>query len=406
MIHHQQESSHEEQRPQHDSPSRHTVITRLFLPIFSAKYKTEVTAHCLLDALSSRVIPADIADDSELQLLHETSGYLWKPPAINRVFDIRTFFSLYHAPFARAAPLLFQKLRSEAVFGIDEAAYQYAFTQPLQPVDSLGFSGSLFFFTADGTQLVKSIGRKFEYTFLYEKMLEGYAFYVSLHGGDTLLCRIMDVVYTFHHRIGAWLGVSPSHYIVMKNTLHSLDTDRGCQKWDLKPPGFFEPTRDLVPDSVKTEAAKSGLADQLEASDKILLDRRGKQQLMGLLERDTEFLKDMRTIDYSLLLGRYPVAMFSDKELLETDFAKGVKSADGKWVYRMCLLDFLWNVDQLRPKVMKTAGKILPEQTITTEPEMYREAFLKMMDEYIVVPGKEEDEISSDEDYEHVEVQS
>jgi hypothetical protein len=43
----------------------------------------------------------------------------------------------------------------------------------------------------------------------------------------------------------------------------------------------------------------------------------------------------------------------------------------------MCLLDFFWNVQQLHPKLIKVAGKALPEQTVTTEPERYREEFLK-----------------------------
>jgi len=185
----------------------------------------------------------------------------------------------------------------------------------------------------------------------------------------------------------------------MENVLSNLDKDRGCRKWDLKPQNFFEPTRDLVPDDLKTEAAKSGLADELD--EEIVLSKHDRDDLMALLEKDTKFLEEMGTIDYSLLLGRYPIEMFEGEggslkwggegtsnaggAPPEERFVKGVRSGDGKWVYRMCVLDWLWNVDQLRPKVMRTAGKVLPEQTVTTEPGRYREEFVKMMDEYIHV---------------------
>ena len=151
---------------------------------------------------------------------------------------------------------------------------------------------------------------------------------------------------------------------------------------------FFEPTRDLVPDPIKTEQAKRGLAGELD--DKLVLTRREKGLLMQQIERDTAFLQDMKTIDYSLLLGRYPIDMFHPPRqdggerdpmaLLAggaADFVRGVRSADGKWVYKMALLDFFWNIEQLRPRIMKAAGQLLPEQTITTEPERYRKEFLR-----------------------------
>lgn len=85
---------------------------------------------------------------------------------------------------------------------------------------------------------------------------------------------------------------------------------------------------------------------------------------------------EMQTIDYSLLLGRYPVEMFGEISQPES-YMTGVRSGDGKWVYRMCIVDFLWNVKQLHPKVIQVAGAALPEQTVTTQPHRYRDEFLK-----------------------------
>lgn len=212
----------------------------------------------------------------------------------------------------------------------------------------------------------------YQYKFLYDHLIKAYGDYLRSNP-KTLLCRITDVLYSFDFRIGSFLG-SPSHYMIMKNSLQDLDKDKGCRKWDLKPQNFFEPTRDLVPDKMKTEAAKSGLADELD--EEIVLTQKQKDQLMFLLKQDVEFLTEIETIDYSLLLGRYPKEHFGETQQPES-FISGVTSGDGKWVYKMCIVDFLWNVKQLHPKVIQIAGTALPEQTVTTVPPKYKDEFLK-----------------------------
>lgn len=72
--------------------------------------------------------------------------------------------------------------------------------------------------------------------------------------------------------------MAPSHYIVVSNALEGPDKESGCGKWDLKPQNFFEPTRDLALDDMKTEAAKSGLAGKLD--ERIVLSRHQKNELM------------------------------------------------------------------------------------------------------------------------------
>lgn len=166
------------------------------------------------------------------------------------------------------------------MFGLSEEHYQNQWTRKLRPVDGLGFSGSLFFFTDDRSFVVKSIGRRFEYAFLYEKLMNPLGAYYHANP-STLLTYITDVLYSFDRRLGSYLGLSPSHYIVMTNVLEGLDKENGCRKWDLKPQDFFEPTRDLVPNDMKTEATKSGLADELD--EKIILSRHQKNELMYTL---------------------------------------------------------------------------------------------------------------------------
>ncbi|KAF3919183.1 hypothetical protein AA313_de0207202 [Arthrobotrys entomopaga] len=254
----------------------------------------------------------------------------------------------------------------------------------MTPASGLGFSGSLFFFTKDRSYIVKSVGRRFEYTFLYTQCIGAYAKYIT-ENTKSLFCRITDVLFCFDQHLGGVLGVSPSHYIIMENLLKEMDVEKGWVKWDLKPQKFFEPTRDLIPDTIKTEQAKSGLADAMEDG-RIILTKEQRHELWILLERDTEFLETIETIDYSLLLARFPVSKNPElKPPKPETWITGVTSADGKYVYRACIVDFLWNVNQLQAKITKTAGMLLPEQTVTTEPGRYRREFLSMVDEYVDV---------------------
>ncbi|KAK6534771.1 hypothetical protein TWF281_006072 [Arthrobotrys megalospora] len=345
--------------------------------VFSKEYKTQVITHSIRRAFQ--------------ESLGTEEDYLdpkWPPysaPPIVRTFSLSKFFRLFDLPFKRAAPLLFQELRTEE-WKIDEKHYHNQFEGKLNPVGGLGFSGSLFFFTEDRSFIVKSVGRRFEYTFLYTKCIEAYGKYITTYPAS-LLCRLTDVLFCFDRHLGGALGISPSHYVVMENLLQGMDVEKGWTKWDLKPQQFFEPTRDLIPDKIKTEQAKSGLADAME-DDRIILTKKQRDELWALLEKDTEFLESIKTIDYSLLLGRFPISQNKDlkpSRFKHENWITGVTSADGKHVYRACIVDFLWNVDQLQAKITRTAGKLLPEQTVTTEPGRYRREFLAMMEEYIEV---------------------
>ncbi|PWW78129.1 hypothetical protein C7212DRAFT_293818 [Tuber magnatum] len=257
-------------------------LARLVLLLFSTKYKIDMTVHSILKPFRD-----PLASGDELQLQTEEMDCLagvphnnqWRSPEVRRNFNLVTFFSLYYAYFHRAAPLLFYHLRKD-IFKLDEEHYQNQFTKKLCPADGLGFSGSLFFYSDDKGLIVKSIGRRFEHAFLYGTLMNPLGKYYRECLG-TLLSEITGVLYTFDHRLGECLGVSPSHYIVMANVLEELDKGKGCKKWGLKPQGFFEPIRDLVPDDVKAKAAKSGLADGLD--EEIVLGRKQKAHLMCAL---------------------------------------------------------------------------------------------------------------------------
>ncbi|KAF3925543.1 hypothetical protein ABW21_db0201459 [Orbilia brochopaga] len=209
--------------------------------VFSKSYKTNV-----IDNSIRRAFDEPLGDEADYKDPN------WPPhsaPPIVRTFSLSKFFRLYDLPLRRAAPLLFKQLRTEE-WNITEEKYNGQLDSPLTPVTGLGFSGSLFFFTKDSTFIVKSVGRRFEYTFLYTQYIEAYGTYM-LENPQSLLCRMTDVLFCFDRHLGGVLGISPAHYVVMQNLLQGMDVERGWRKWDLKPQKFFEPTRDLIPDKIK-----------------------------------------------------------------------------------------------------------------------------------------------------------
>ena len=167
----------------------------------------------------------------------------------------------------------------------------------------------------------------------------------------------------------------------------------------MRHPSLPQPLRDLIPDPLKTKSTHEGLADTLAPEDHLVLTRAQRDTLSRVLEQDLVFLERMEVIDYSLPLGCWPADLESELELpigftrddpsemvsggelaaevrsgaSELDgattrlnpsmaagctkdadqFIRGIKSADGKWIYRMSIVDFTWNVNKLRPIATK-----------------------------------------------------
>ncbi|CAG7853017.1 SubName: Full=Uncharacterized protein {ECO:0000313/EMBL:CCA70892.1} [Serendipita indica DSM 11827] len=414
-----------------------TSLRDAIKPIYSKEYRVNMTARSIQSALKRdfeqerREIKRADREQWDWGLPLKTKWRLTKMPLI------------YMVHLQRAAPLEFARLREEH-FSITDESYRAVTASSLKSLSNLGLSGSAFFHTegpsTNAGLIIKSINRAFEYEFMHETLLPRYIEYIEARpGADSLLTRITDVLFCADLSLGEALNVSPRHYMVMVDVLGDLKAVKGAQKWDLKPSGFFEPTRDLVPDIIKSEATKSGLADTLDADVRIKLTKSQYDDLIRVLEQDTAFLEELETVDYSLLLGRFPASSspqpplgldasstvhlpISDvlqqgaskikralgisssqetedvaptagasasgregQKLTGDDFTKGVLSADGEWVYRLTIVDFLWNVNKLVPTVMRTAGKVLPDQTITTEPARYRQEFMKMVEEYVEV---------------------
>lgn len=258
----------------------------------------------------------------------------------------------------------------------------------LQPMAEMGYSGSTFFTTSDCKYLIKSVPRRFEHTFFRDDMLLPYADHMR-NNPQSLLIRITDFLQCEQYSIGFIFGLAPSHHIVMENIKHTeQESAHAWESWDLKPMSYFYPERDVAGGVLTSEATKSKLADDF--NDRIVLSLHQAETLKYQLQKDTRLLANGNAVDYSLFLVRIPTP-FELSDAGQSDWRTGVKSADGKYVYRAALLDFFWATHKVHARAMTSLinGYNLiddhgPMSVTTTAPE-YRMRFLKMCEEIVEV---------------------
>lgn len=345
---------------------------------------------------------------------------------------VLSFFSFFKLLLARYRGPDFQSLRKD-VWRLDEKEYTESFNDQVQapptgnegpgeqpqntrkgkgkmrmelsPIGDLGYSGSTFFTTPNGKFLIKSLPRRFEHEFFTHDLFDNYVAHMRDHP-HSLLVRITDMVYTPHATLGGIVGTAPTHHIIMENLLYGRDTDNDWRrmKWetyDLKPSDYFFPERDIADGRLAPESVKDKLID--EFPDRIRVSAQAKKELLNLLEADTQLLSNNNAIDYSLFLVRYPGPNSSGEGDDDTPpepvpfvasdataWRTGMQDADGKWVYRVIVLDFFWARHKFRARAMtslvKTFNKLAHKgpMSITANPIEYRTRFMDMIRQLVV----------------------
>ena len=222
---------------------------------------------------------------------------------------------------------------------------------------------------------------------------------------DSLLVRITDFLEA-KSNVGSTFGAAPSHHIVMENTKFGEKDDKRkdveWQTWDLKPMSYFYPERDIAGGALTSKETKEKLADNF--SETLVLSLDDAEDLKANLQKDTAMLAKANAVDYSLFLVRIPLdkadsGNTADGLPLEPpqvppgppSWRTGVKSSDGKYIYRAALLDFFWAKHKVHAQAMtgliKTYNLVDNQgpMSVTTTSDEYRERFLKMCNEMIEV---------------------
>ncbi|KPI39627.1 uncharacterized protein AB675_3356 [Cyphellophora attinorum] len=343
---------------------------------------------------------------------------------IKRVLIVLSaFFTLFQLRLTRIKDDVFERLRTKS-WEMDDEAYRSSFSgdEPLETKGDMGYSGSSFFTTKDGKYLIKSVPRQFEHSYFRDDLLEPYAKHME-ENARSLLIRITDFLGWKHFSIGGILGLVPTYHITMENLLIGQDEadSAGGGDWetfDLKPADYFFPERDIAGGKLASEATKSRLADKFD--DKIVLSQEQHDIFIRQLEQDTTLLASHNAVDYSLFLVRIPLSNPQNPFADEPDhdnapeapdfppfappspptWRTGVRSADGKYVFRAQILDFFWAKHKVTPKLFTfliKAWNLIDRKgpmSITTTPDEYRERFLRMCEHFVEVKEDGEDEAS------------
>ncbi|EQL02089.1 hypothetical protein G6O67_005512 [Ophiocordyceps sinensis] len=342
---------------------------------------------------------------------------------------LASFFSLYRLAMTRYRSSDFLQLRRD-FWELDEDEYRDSFrlssscdgaSPRLVPAGNLGYSGSTFFTTPNGMYLVKSLPRRFEHHFFTHDLFDSYAAHM-MDGPDSLLVRIVDMVYTPRATLGGLLGTAPTHHVVMENLLYrgaSGQDGEGAQQtrvetYDLKPDDYFFPERDIAHGRLVPDSVIDGLVDTFPG--KVQVSAEARDELMSLVDADTALLAASSAVDYSFFLVRFAtsyadsssgpdvVSPFADKSRAGGSWRTGVVSTDGRWIYRAVVLDFFWAKKKLRAKAMTgliNAFNLLANKgpmSITAQPAEYRTRFMGMVDKLVLATDVDDTEGEDDDE--------
>lgn len=174
----------------------------------------------------------------------------------------------------------------------------------------------------------------------------------------------------------------------MENILYGKEASSQADQWetyDLKPIDYFYPERDIAGGALVPQSVKDRLVDKFD--DKIRVTSSQKAELLRIVDADTKLLEGTNAVDYSLFVVRCPVPNDTIPTLKSrtSPWRSGLRSSDGKWVYRAVLLDFFWAKDALHAKAMTGLIKgynVFDQKgpmSITTTPSEYRKRFMDMV---------------------------
>ncbi|KAM4054403.1 phosphatidylinositol-4-phosphate 5-Kinase domain-containing protein [Hirsutella rhossiliensis] len=338
-----------------------------------------------------------------------------------------SFFCLFRLSMTRYRSSDFLQLRRD-IWELDDDEYRDSFrlssspdasTQRV-PAGDLGYSGSTFFTTPNDMYLVKSLPRRFEHQFFAHDLFDVYTAHMR-RCPDSLLVRIVDMVYTPRATLGGLLGTAPTHHVVMENLLYRglPDGQDGDGRWqyasvetyDLKPNDYFFPERDIAEGRLAPDSVKDRLVDTFPG--KVRVSAEARAELLSLLDADTALLAAASAVDYSLFLVRFArmdpgssvVSPFADN--VGGSWRRGFHSTDGRWTYRAVVLDFFWAKKKLRAKAMTGLINVFNllankgPMSITAHPAEYRTRFMGMVDKLVVATGDDDtedgDEAEADE---------
>ncbi|PVF93524.1 SAICAR synthase-like protein [Serendipita vermifera] len=212
----------------------------------------------------------------------------------------------YDFKFKDYAPWVFRSLREDS-FNIDPADYLLSLTSKyiLSELGSPGKSGSFFYYSRDYRFIIKTI-REVEHKWL-RRVLKDYYKHVK-DNPHTLISRFYGL-----HRVKLPRG-RKIHFVIMNN-LFPAHRDIH-ETYDLKGSTVGR----LLPDSKLEENPNAVMKDLnwIQRGRVLELGPYKRALLTEQLRRDVEFLKSIRVMDYSLLIGLHSVKRGNKENIRST----------------------------------------------------------------------------------------
>lgn len=298
----------------------------------------------------------------------------------------------------------FARLRS--LFGITEAAFQKSLLESGHFVsfqsNSKGAAriGGVFFFSPDGSYLVKTIKKDEVPTLL--RMLPKYCSFMEENGRKTLLtrfCGMYDVCF----------GKERHTLVIMNSVFPASSAGQIEEKFDLKGSTLGRECSEEERLSKGKDAILKDLdlAKEMNVEDQSNDIQRGifalgssrKAALFDQLKRDIALLVSCSVIDYSLLVGVEPVAQVELQTGSSVLTAKGTRSSDvdgGELsimeglrkglpaVYYFGLIDFLQPFNAKKMIEWRVKSFLHEKDTFScVPPEVYATRLLDFLDKHI-----------------------
>lgn len=293
-----------------------------------------------------------------MTLLHVTSTPLtctpsFDPPPyfadfIRSIGNELTPSAKYDFKFKDYAPGVFRELR-EDYFQLDPADYLLSLTAKyiLSELGSPGKSGSFFYFSRDYRFIIKTI-RHSEHKFLLSILKQYYAHVKS--NPHTLLSRFYGL-----HRVKLPRG-RKIHFVIMNNLFPPHKDIH--ETYDLK-----GSTVGRVYSEEKAKQNPRAVLKDLNWINRNKMLELGPEKralLTEQLRRDSEFLKSVRVMDYSLLVGIHLVKR-GNRDKVRSNTLK-VFSVSASCVVATCCADRRFASPRSLPSVVKTRSTRAPDR--------------------------------------------
>ncbi|KAM9758662.1 phosphatidylinositol 5-phosphate 4-kinase type-2 gamma-like [Menidia menidia] len=218
--------------------------------------------------------------------------------------------------FKEYCPQVFRNLRER--FGIEDQDYQVSLARSSPIKDEEGKCAGSLLSSYDHTLVIKEITSE-EVEEMHNILSEYHQHIVTCHG-STLLPQFLAM-----YRVT--VESEDTYLLVMRNMFsHRLHIHR---KYGLK--GSLLSRESSFKEKVK-ELPTSKDADFMNNMQKVYLSEEEKEKMMDKLNRDVEFLVDMRIMDYSLLLGIHDVERAEreeEEEEMESSYEEEEEEENG-----------------------------------------------------------------------------